>query len=148
MNYSSKKGIFSTKSIQSIILWALLGGGWAMAAQPAQQPADSAATLQDCAAKQHAIELELQQARQHGSSARVRGLERARDQARKHCRDDQLAVERQRAVAKQQAKVRERQQDLQRALDEHKGADQIAKRRAKLQQAEHELEQAKAERLQ
>jgi hypothetical protein len=106
--------------------------------------ADEATPLKGCAAKQHDIETQLEQARAHGNSHQQKGLETALAQVKAHCTDALLRQEREQKITKAQHEVKEREADLQTATQ--KGdQDKIAKRKSKLAEAQHELQAAQAE---
>ena len=116
---------------------ALLLTGSALAAEQAQP-------LTGCAAKQAAIEAKLAEARAHGNSGAVSGLETALEQTRAHCTDGNLAKQRTQRVIDAEREVSTRESDLRKAMS--KGdAEKIEKRKAKLAEARAELDQAKRE---
>lgn len=107
------------------------------------QPAQAREAVRGCAAKQQAIERELNYARESGNTHRVRGLERARDNAR-HCDDGQLQRERERDVDRARSKVQERERELAEKQAKGKSRD-IAKAQRKLDEARHDLQRAQVE---
>ena len=60
--------------------------------------ADAAPELTGCAAKKQAITLQLEQARAHGNSNQVAGLEKALSEVNAHCTDAGLRKERENKV--------------------------------------------------
>lgn len=106
--------------------------------------AQDTAPLKGCAAKQHDIETQLEQARAHGNSHQQKGLETALAQVKLHCTDASLRTEREQNITKAQHEVKEREADLQ--TTKQKGdQSKIAKRQAKLTEAQRELQAAQAE---
>jgi valyl-tRNA synthetase len=106
--------------------------------------ADESTPLKGCAAKQHDIEAQLDQARAHGNTHQQKGLETALAQVKDHCTEASLRAEREQKITKAQHEIKEREADLQTATQ--KGdPDKIAKRKAKLAEAQHELQAAQAE---
>ncbi|CAN7193257.1 DUF1090 domain-containing protein [Pseudomonas solani] len=100
--------------------------------------------LTGCAAKRQAIESRIEQARAHGNDAQVAGLQKALDEVKAHCTDAGLRQQREDDIAKRRAEVQEREADLREA--QAKGdAGKIAKREAKLAEARRELSAAEAE---
>ncbi|MGA4633059.1 DUF1090 domain-containing protein [Pseudomonas solani] len=100
--------------------------------------------LTGCAAKRQAIESRIEQARTHGNDAQVAGLQKALDEVKAHCTDAGLRQQREDDIAKRRAEVQEREADLREA--QAKGdAGKIAKREAKLAEARRELSAAEAE---
>ncbi|BBP80801.1 hypothetical protein PHLH8_04430 [Pseudomonas sp. Pc102] len=97
-----------------------------------------------CAAKRQALEARIEQARVHGNDAQVAGLQKALDEVTAHCTDAGLRQQREDAIAKHRAEVREREADLREARA--KGdVEKIAKREAKLDEARRELNAAEAQ---
>lgn len=106
--------------------------------------ADEAGTLKGCAAKQHDIEAQLEQARAHGNTHQQQGLETALAQVKTHCTDASLRKEREQKITKAQHEVQERQAELQTATE--KGdPGKIDKRKEKLAESQRELQAAQAE---
>lgn len=95
-----------------------------------------------CDAKRQSIETEIGYAKAQGNSARVQGLTTALGEVKAHCTDASLQRDAEQKVAKAQAKLDERQKDLQQARDQGKGPQKIADRQRKVDQAHADLEQA------
>lgn len=114
----------------------LLVGTTALAAQVSQPTG--------CAGKRQAIEIQIEEARAQGNDHRQAGLEKALAEVKAHCTDESLLQDREAKVHDAENEVREREADLQEAMD--KGdADKIATRQAKLAEAHEELKDAKAQ---
>lgn len=125
----------------SALLAAFLALGCAgplLAADTATPP------LTGCAAKQAAIESKLQDAKAHGNSNQVAGLQTALGEVKAHCTDAGLTQQRKQHVIDAEKEVAQREKDLRKAMS--KGdAQKIDKRKDKLAEARAELEQAKRE---
>lgn len=93
-----------------------------------------------CLQKEQDIQRQIDNARQHGNSARVAGLERALAEVKNHCTDEGLATKHQDNIAKQRQEVAERRQELNESRQKD-DADKILKREKKLAEAEQELRQ-------
>lgn len=103
--------------------------------------ADAAPELTGCAAKKQAITLQLEQARAHGNSNQVAGLEKALSEVTANCTDASLKKERENKVLDAKHEVSRRQADLDKAMK--KGdAEKINKRKDKLAQSRKELQDA------
>lgn len=102
----------------------------------------AAEPLTGCAAKQDAIQRQLEEARAHGNGNQVAGLQTALEKVKTYCTDAGLAQERKQRVLDAEQDVSRREKDLRKAMD--KGdAQKIEKRKNKLAEARAELEQAK-----
>lgn len=98
----------------------------------------SAFAISPCQEKEQNIQREIIYAEKHHNQNRIDGLKRALSEVRANCSDNQLKAEHQRKIARQQAEIAERQNDLREA--KQKGdADKISKRQRKLDEAQHEL---------
>lgn len=107
-------------------------------------PLLAAEPLTGCAAKQDAIQRQLEEARAHGNGNQVAGLQTALEKVRTYCTDAGLAQQRKQRVLDAEQDVSRREKDLSKAMD--KGdAQKIEKRKNKLAEARAELEQAKRE---
>ncbi len=103
--------------------------------------ADTAPELTGCAAKKQAITLQLEQARAHGNSNQVAGLEKALSEVEAHCTDASLRKERENKVLEAKHEVSKRQADLDKAMK--KGdPEKIDKRKNKLAESRKELQEA------
>jgi len=103
--------------------------------------ADTAPELTGCAAKKQAITLQLEQARAHGNSNQVAGLEKALSEVTAHCTDAGLRKERENKVLEAKHEVSKRQADLDKAMK--KGdPEKIDKRKNKLAESRKELQEA------
>ena len=103
--------------------------------------ADTAPELTGCAAKKQAITLQLGQARAHGNSNQVAGLEKALSEVEAHCTDAGLRKERENKVLEAKHEVSKRQADLDKAMK--KGdPEKIDKRKNKLAESRKELQEA------
>ena len=98
----------------------------------------SAFAISPCQEKEQDIQREISYAEKHHNQNRIDGLNRALSEVRANCSDSKLKAEHQQKIAKQQAEITERQNDLREA--EQKGdADKISKRQHKLDEAQQEL---------
>lgn len=98
----------------------------------------SAFAVSPCQEKEQDIQREISYAEKHHNQNRIDGLNRALSEVRANCSDGKLKAEHQQKIAKQQAEIAERQNDLREA--EQKGdADKISKRQRKLDEAQQEL---------
>ena len=103
--------------------------------------ADTAPELTGCAAKKQAITLQLEQARAHGNSNQVAGLEKALSEVEAHCTDAGLRKERENKVLEAKHEVSKLQADLDKAMK--KGdPEKIDKRKNKLAESRKELQEA------
>ena len=103
--------------------------------------ADTAPELTGCAAKKQAITLQLEQARAHGNSNQVAGLEKALSEVEAHCTDAGLRKERENKVLEAKHEVSKRQADLDKAMK--KGdPEKIDQRKNKLAESRKELQEA------
>ena len=103
--------------------------------------ADPAPELTGCAAKKQAITVQLEQARAHGNSDQVAGLEKALSEVNAHCTDAGLKKERENKVLEAKHEASKRQADLDKAMK--KGdAEKIDKRKTKLAESRKELQEA------
>ncbi|HBP49112.1 DUF1090 domain-containing protein [Pseudomonas sp.] len=103
--------------------------------------AETAPELTGCAAKKQAITLQLEQARAHGNSNQVAGLEKALSEVEAHCTDAGLRKERENKVLEAKHEVSKRQADLDKAMK--KGdPEKIDKRKNKLAESRKELQEA------
>ena len=103
--------------------------------------ADTAPELTGCAAKKQAITLQLEQARAHGNSNQVAGLEKALSEVEAHCTDARLRKERENKVLEAKHEVSKREADLDKAMK--KGdPEKIDKRKNKLAESRKELQEA------
>ena len=103
--------------------------------------ADTEPELTGCAAKKQAITLQLEQARAHGNSNQVAGLEKALSEVEAHCTDAGLRKERENKVLEAKHEVSKRQADLDKAMK--KGdPEKIDKRKNKLAESRKELQEA------
>lgn len=103
--------------------------------------ADTAPELTGCAAKKQVITLQLEQARAHGNSNQVAGLEKALSEVEAHCTDAGLRKERENKVLEAKHEVSKRQADLDKAMK--KGdPEKIDKRKNKLAESRKELQEA------
>ena len=103
--------------------------------------AGTAPELTGCAAKKQAITLQLEQARAHGNSNQVAGLEKALSEVEAHCTDAGLRKERENKVLEAKHEVSKRQADLDKAMK--KGdPEKIDKRKNKLAESRKELQEA------
>ena len=103
--------------------------------------ADQAPELTGCDAKKNAITLQLEQARAHGNSNQVAGLEKALSEVNANCTEAGLKKERENKVLDAKHEVSKRQADLDKAMK--KGdPEKIDKRKTKLAESRKELQEA------
>lgn len=95
-----------------------------------------------CQAKESVLVWKLAQAREHGRSGQIAGLERALLNVRTWCTDGSLKAKAELELWEKEQEVLEREEDLQEARASGK-PEKIAKRERKLEEARQELEQAK-----
>lgn len=105
-----------------------------MAAEPAPE-------LTGCAAKKHEISQQLEQARAHGNSNQVAGLEKALSEVTANCTDSGLKKERETKVLDAKHEVSKRQADLDKAM-KRGDPERIDKRKNKLAESRKELQEA------
>lgn len=97
--------------------------------------------VKGCAAKQLQINSQIDQARAHGTSDQLAGLEKALAENRSHCTDAGLQKERENKVLDARRDVAKRQADLDKAMK--KGdPDKINSRKDKLAASRKELQEA------
>lgn len=121
----------------SVLMAALLALGCTTPVLAAEPPTG-------CAAKQNAIQRQLEEAKTHGNSNRVAGLQTALEKVKTCCTDAGLTQERKQRVLEAEQDVSQREKDLRKAMG--KGdAQKIEKRKTRLAEARAELEQAKRE---
>ena len=103
--------------------------------------ANETPALTGCAAKKHAISVQLEQARAHGNSEQIAGLEKALSEVTAHCTDAGLRKERENKVLEAKHEVSKRQADLDKTMK--KGdPKKIDKRKTKLAESRKELQEA------
>ncbi|MFP3516453.1 DUF1090 domain-containing protein [Pseudomonas sp. SIMBA_077] len=103
--------------------------------------ADQTPELTGCAAKKHAISVQLEQARAHNNSNQVAGLEKALSEVTANCTDAGLKKERENKVLEAKHDVSKRQADLDKAMK--KGdPEKIDKRKTKLAESRKDLQEA------
>ncbi|RFQ38702.1 DUF1090 domain-containing protein [Pseudomonas sp. ATCC 13867] len=100
--------------------------------------------LTGCAAKQDAIERQLEEAKAQGNRNRVAGLQTALEKVKTYCTDGSLTQERKQRVLEAEKEVAQREKDLRKALNQG-NAEKVDTRKNKLAEARAELEQAKRE---
>ncbi|MDD4702404.1 MAG: DUF1090 domain-containing protein [Desulfovibrio sp.] len=99
-----------------------------------------------CGNKIAQLEKQLTIARQHNNTSRVAGLERALENVREWCTDENELAEAQVKVLEKQEKVMERQEELEEAVAKNDGQKKIEKRKQKLAEAQGELREAEKAR--
>lgn len=100
------------------------------------------AALTGCDFKRADIEQKITQAKVQGNVYQIKGLEKALQDVNDYCSNDSLRKDLEEKVTKQENELRERQDDLQEAIN--KGdADKILKRKEKLAEAQKELQDAR-----
>lgn len=99
------------------------------------------AQAQDCSQKEVEIQRQLENAREHRNSGRIRGLEAALKSVQENCTNSDLRTKRQHAIDDARNEVAERKADLQEAIDSG-SAEKIKIRQHKLAEAQEELRDA------
>ena len=99
-----------------------------------------------CLKKEQELMKQLDYAKRYNNHGRIQGLERALEKVRTWCSDSGLLTKAEERIKDKREEVREREEELAEALAEEKGADKIAKRKRKLEEAKNELNQAIQER--
>ncbi|QXO16023.1 DUF1090 domain-containing protein [Vibrio ostreae] len=100
--------------------------------------------LTGCAAKEHDIKQQIEQAHKHNNPHRADGLHKALREVREHCTDESLRRERLSDVHEKEHEVTQRLRDLDEAKQSG-NPEKIEKRKKKLKEARQELAEAKAE---
>ncbi|WP_168203194.1 DUF1090 domain-containing protein [Marinobacter fonticola] len=93
-----------------------------------------------CAAKEAEVQQQIDAAREHGNTERLRGLEASLEGIRNHCSDEKVIAEAEAEVQESMEEVEERQRDMEEALQEG-DMDEVEERREKLEEATSELEE-------
>lgn len=91
-----------------------------------------------CAAKERNVREQMEVARAHGNTDRLRGLETSLEKIQRQCTDEALLEEAEDEVRESIEEVEERKQDLEEALEEG-DVDEVEDRREKLREATDEL---------
>jgi len=94
-----------------------------------------------CEQKQQDIQRQIDDARQHGNSSRIAGLERAKAEAGHGCTDDKLRATHAAKIKDQQQQIAERQRDVDEARHEGQDSKKVAKKQRKLDDAQRELKE-------
>lgn len=94
-----------------------------------------------CQQKQQDIQHQIDYARQHGNTARIAGLERAKAEAGRGCTDETLKATHEAKIKDQQQQVAERQRELDEARREGQSNKKVAKKQQKLDDAQRELKE-------
>lgn len=97
-----------------------------------------------CEGKKQAIEIELEQAKNHTNTHKVEGLQKALEDINNHCSNNDLEEKYKKKIQEKTDKVTKRTQELDQAKT--KGNKQkITKQQTKLTDAKQELNEVKAE---
>lgn len=104
--------------------------------------AGAAGTDNPCVQQRAEILKQIDQAKLHGNSNRVAGLNKALAEQEANCSPESIKKARELDVAKARGKVAERERELQKVKNEGRSSDKIAKRELKLKEAQVELERA------
>lgn len=99
-----------------------------------------------CSKKIAQLEKQMAIAKKHNNKGRVAGLERALENVRSWCTDENELSEAEVKVYEKQEKVTERQQALDKAIAKKDGQKKIEKRKQKLSEAQVELREAEKAR--
>lgn len=108
--------------------------------------AASADWYNGCKKKEQILETKIENAKRHGNRNQLRGLEEALREVRSNCTDASINSKAYSKIRDKQAKVEERQMELNEAIREGAKPDKIRKRQRKLEEAKTELAQALRER--
>lgn len=100
------------------------------------------ADTQECEQKRAGVTAEVEEAKAAGQTDRVRGLERALAEIKVSCTEPGQKAKRERRVSQKEKDVTKRQHELDEAKRDG-DADKIAKRQAKLKEAQDELAAAR-----
>lgn len=95
-----------------------------------------------CLQKRADILRQIDQAKKNGNDRRVAGLNKALREQEANCTPASMRKEREQDIIKARQKVAERDRELQEAKNEGKDGDKIAKRQAKLKEAQDALMRA------
>ncbi|MBL4745783.1 MAG: DUF1090 domain-containing protein [Flavobacteriaceae bacterium] len=98
--------------------------------------------LTGCAAQEQQIKTQLSYAEKYGDKERLKGLKIALQKVTENCTDESLKAKRMEKIAKYEAEVAERKQDLIEATNSGK-LNKVDKKERKLQEAMDELQEAK-----
>ncbi len=109
---------------------------------PVAATASAANATDPCLQKRADILHQIDQAKQHGNTHRLAGLNKALREQEAHCTPESIRKAREQDVAEARHEVAERERELREAKSDGKDADKIAKREAKLKEAQDDLAQA------
>lgn len=101
------------------------------------------AGMTGCAAKKIAIRTQIEDARIHGNTYRLAGLEKALSEVNEHCNETELMMQNRQKIEEKAQKVEQRQREYDEAKRDGQ-ANKINKKLKKLDEAKEELAEASA----
>ena len=103
------------------------------------------ATLKGCERKLCELNTKLVAAKKAGNQSQIKGVEDAISKTKKNCTTKTVTTDLDKKVKEKQQKVKERTDDLNKAIKDQESKDKIAKKRKKLDEAKADLNKALAE---
>ena len=103
------------------------------------------ATLKGCERKLCELNTKLVAAKKAGNQSQIKGVEDAITKKKKNCTTKTVTTDLDKKVKEKQQKVKERTDDLNKAIKDQESKDKIAKKRKKLDEAKADLNKALAE---
>ncbi|MBF7090737.1 DUF1090 family protein [Flavobacterium sp. ALJ2] len=100
--------------------------------------------LKGCERKICELNTKLEYAKQYGNQYKIRGIENAIAQTKKNCTPEKINYDLDKKVKEKEQKVKERNDDLNKAIKNQEGKEKINKKRKKLEEAKAELDKAVA----
>lgn len=103
------------------------------------------ATLKGCERKLCELNTKLVAAKKAGNQNQIKGVEEAISKTKKNCTTKTVSSDLDKKVKEKQQKVKERTDDLNKAIKDQESKEKIAKKRKKLDEAKADLNKALAE---
>lgn len=103
------------------------------------------ATLKGCERKLCELNNKLVAAKKAGNQNQIKGVEEAISKTKKNCTTKTVSSDLDKKVKEKQQKVKERTDDLNKAIKDQESKEKIAKKRKKLDEAKADLNKALAE---
>lgn len=103
------------------------------------------ATLKGCERKLCELNTKLVAAKKAGNQNQIKGVEEAISKTKKNCTTKTVTTDLDKKVKEKQQKVKERTDDLNKAIKDQESKEKIAKKRKKLDEAKADLNKALAE---
>ena len=103
------------------------------------------ATLKGCERKLCELNTKLVAAKKAGNQNQIKGVEDAISKTKKNCTTKTVTTDLDKKVKEKQQKVKERTDDLNKAIKDQESKEKIAKKRKKLDEAKADLNKALAE---